>query len=134
MDCIVTMLGDGVGRYGKPKNDRTGPVREFIVDNQYFYPRVFKHVKDCAKCDSVTILETYLNRRINKGEELVTGALVKLAYQYFRLHRCVPISLVRQFEIRAGINHNVSRANFALYELANRIIVQKPQTKLLYWR
>lgn len=124
MDCLLNIKGNGVGQYGKPKYDRKGPVRKFVVDNQYFYPRVFNHVKSCNKCDPTEILEHYLNRRINKGVELVTGSLVKLAYRYKKLNRGVPESLVRQFEIRAGIDRAINRSSFSLYELAQAVRLQ----------
>ena len=81
MHCVITVKGNGVGKYGHPKNDRTGPISEFLVDNQVFYRAVNKHLKDCTVCDPVEILKTYLNRRISnpKFEERVSDSLVKQA-------------------------------------------------------
>ena len=54
MDCEITIKGNGEGRNGHPKTDRTGPVREFLVDNGVFYRAVKKHVAKCDVCDELS--------------------------------------------------------------------------------
>jgi hypothetical protein len=124
MRCIITIPGDGKGRYGKPKNDRTGPVEEFVVDNGYFYPRVFAHVEKCKLCDPTEVLHKYLERRLAKEEQGVTPTFVKLARRYYRLNRGIPKSLLREIEIRSGINNEIDRSDFTLIELAKAVRIQ----------
>lgn len=83
MHCQITVTGDGVGRYGKPKVSRTGPLSEFLVDNSVFYVEVTKHLASCKVCSIDAVLKVYLNRRVTiskfKGEtgsSLVKRALI----------------------------------------------------------
>jgi len=89
MHCVITVKGNGVGRYGHPKTDRTGPVSEFLVDNGVFYTAVYKHVKDCPTCDPVQVLKVYLDRRTNgaKFNGVTSDGQVKLALKYERLFK-----------------------------------------------
>jgi hypothetical protein len=87
MNCVITVKGDGVGRYGKPKVDRTGPLSEFLVDNSVFYVEITKHLQQCSVCSVNAVLTEYLRRRVQipkfKGQ---TGAsLVKRAVILERL-------------------------------------------------
>ncbi len=61
-DCEITVKGDGQGRHGHPKNDRTGPLRDFLVFNQVFFKAVRDHLKGCADCDPAEIMRVYLER------------------------------------------------------------------------
>lgn len=124
LTCIIMIPGDGVGRYGKPKRDRTGPVEEFVVDNGYFYPRVFAHVEKCKLCDPTEILNKYLTRRFAKEQHGVTTIFTKLARRYYRLNRGVPKSLLREIEVRSGIVNEVDRSDFSLLELAKAVRIQ----------
>jgi hypothetical protein len=97
MDCIITVKGDGVGRNGHPKTDKTGPIRDFLVDNEVFYRAVKNHVAACNKCDPYAILDHHLQRRLDpafwstkkKKKPVpvfpVSASLVRLARQYDRL-------------------------------------------------
>jgi hypothetical protein len=121
MNCIITVPGDGIGRNGKSKKDRVGPVRKFIVGNEYLYRQIYNHVKTCSLCDPTAILQAYLTRRVAVNDHQTTGSLVRLAQKYYKLDRGVPASLVREFEIRAGITKEVSREDFSLHELAKAV-------------
>jgi hypothetical protein len=64
MECRIKVAGDGIGKYGKPKTDKEGPISDFLVDNAVYYTAIRKHLKDCNICDMNDILSTYLRRRI----------------------------------------------------------------------
>jgi len=87
MNCVITVKGDGAGRNGHPKTDKTGPVSDFLVDNTVFYTAISKHLKDCTVCDPVAILEEYLSRRKRepKFKRSTSKSLVELALKYERL-------------------------------------------------
>jgi hypothetical protein len=99
-DCEITVKGDGIGKYGRFKHDKTGPVRQFMVDNVHLYSKVKAHVLDCDKCDCEEALRHYLKRRKteSKFRGLVTGTLAKMALSYERKSK-TPISpnLVNEF-------------------------------------
>jgi hypothetical protein len=122
MDCIITIKGNGVGRYGKPKKDRTGPVREFVVDNQYFYNIIYRHLKECDKCNPEEILRLYLARRIHRGDQMVTGLLVELAMKYARHFKIDP-ALIIEYKWRCGIHKYEYRKDLALYDLAKAVAI-----------
>src|SRR3990172_7678026 len=84
LDCIITYPGDNVGRHGHPKKDRTGPVREFVVNNQLFYTAVFNHIKNCGKCNPAEAVQLYFKSRFDEdGQELgTTDILCKLISRY----------------------------------------------------
>lgn len=119
MDCTITVKGNGVGRYGHPKHDRTGPIREFLVDNQIFYRVVKNHVATCDKCDPNAILEHYLARRLDPKTWRtkkkpntpvpvfpVSEGLAHLALQYDRLFGTrLHTGLVRKFLLLSVSNH-----------------------------
>jgi hypothetical protein len=87
MDCLLTIKGDGAGKYGQFKKDTTRTIRNWIVDNQVIYPKVFKHVATCDKCDPVKISIAYLERRrnTNKFNGRTTAILVNLINRYAKL-------------------------------------------------
>ena len=62
MNCVITVKGDGRGLYGKPKNTRTGPLSEFLVNNQVFFSVVKKHLRTCSTCSVDAVLKVYLHR------------------------------------------------------------------------
>ena len=111
MDCIISIKGNGVGNNGHPKHDRSGPVREFLVDNQVFYRVVKNHVFSCDKCDPSAILQVYLDRRLDikfwqtkkKPNAIVPAfpvsvGLTQLALQYDKRYgKSLRPGLVRQF-------------------------------------
>ena len=63
LSCNITVLGDGNGRYGKPKTTKTGPLSDFLVDNSVFYVAITKHLKECDHCSIDAVLTEYLRRR-----------------------------------------------------------------------
>ena len=85
-ECTMTVEGDGKGKYGRSKNDRTGPVSMFMVDNISLYPKVKGHIKKCDKCCPQAALEFYLERRKRdpKFKGTVTGTLANMALSYER--------------------------------------------------
>lgn len=87
MNCIITVKGDGVGRYGKTKTDRTGPIRDFLMDNQVLYTAVLRHVRECALCDPVAIFMHYLERRRNlpKHHGKTSRTFINLALKYEKI-------------------------------------------------
>jgi len=72
-DCEITVKGDGQGRHGHPKNDRTGPLREFLVFNQVFFKAVRDHLKDCSRCDPAEVMRVYLERVRNPPTKATNG-------------------------------------------------------------
>lgn len=107
-ECQITVKGDGVGKYGKPKKDRTGPVSDFLVDNSVFYAAVTKHLQKCETCDLVEVLQTYLRRRIQvpkfKGQtstSLMKRALI-LENLAMKKGVALPEGLVNAFLWRGG--------------------------------
>lgn len=86
MNCVITIPGNGIGGYGRYKNDKTGPVKQFLVDNVYLYGKIFQHVRDCDVCDPEDTARFYLNRRKSlKFNGIVTGSLIDLAVKYEKL-------------------------------------------------
>jgi hypothetical protein len=107
-ECQITVKGDGVGRYGKPKTDKTGPLSDFLVDNSVFYAAVTKHLQKCDRCDVVEVLQTYLRRRIQvpKFKGQTSTSLMKRAVILENLARkkkvALPDGLVNAFLWRGG--------------------------------
>lgn len=123
MSCVITVKGDGQGRYGHPKNDRTGPLEEFMVDNVVFYTAVFKHLKSCDGHDPNKILKYYLSRRIKRGDQMITGTLVKLALKYAR-HFVIDPAILNEYKWRSGINDWDYRKDLSLHDLARAVKIQ----------
>jgi len=97
LDCIITVKGNGIGKYGHSKKDRIGSVSEFCVDNLVLYRAVFKHLKECNKCDPNDVLKTLLLRR---KDGLVTGSLAELAVRYKRNFQSTDRLLVEEYVCR----------------------------------
>jgi hypothetical protein len=83
MNCVITVKGDGVGRYGKAKTDQTRTLKDFLVDNVVFYVAVTNHLKTCQVCSVDEVLKEYLRRRVSiakfsgmTSKSLVTRALI----------------------------------------------------------
>jgi len=103
MNCILKVKGTPGGTHGKPRHDREGPVRDFVIDNQVFYRLVYNHVRQCELCDPTEVLRAYLARRMcKKHQDMTSDGLVKLALRYERLDRGVPRELVDEFIWRGG--------------------------------
>lgn len=106
--CTITVKGNGVGRYGRPKEDVTGTVTEFLVDNDVFYGAVFSHLKECKAerpCDPQQVLEAYLARRKHQAKFKGTGSkgLSRLAMKYKRTFRDrVSDETVKEFAVISG--------------------------------
>lgn len=99
--------GDGRGKYGRFKKDKTGPISQFMVDNVTLYALVKKHIVKCPHCDPTEAVRHYLERRRTdpKFKGRVTGALAKVALSYERQcakTRPVPRELVNEFIWRSG--------------------------------
>jgi len=86
LNCQITVKG-GDGKYGRPSKDVTKTVRDFLVDNGYYYTAVFRHLRQCTFCDPLECLQIYLERRKTNlkffGE--TSSGLVELAFKYDRL-------------------------------------------------
>lgn len=136
MNCVITIAGNGVGRYGRFKNDKTGPLKQFIVDNVHLYGKVFQHVKDCSICDPVQVLEAYLNRRRTdpKFKGITTDSLVKLALKYEKLFKkknvVYDVKMVNEFIWRSWqIEYiPVYAPRLSLQEIVSHIRVLKKKT------
>jgi hypothetical protein len=107
MDCLLTIKGDGRGKYGRYKNDVTRPIRDFIIDNVTVYGKVLKHVSQCNKCSPIDIFTEYLSRRrrLAKFNGRTTGTLCELALRYEKLSRkkglVFPKELLHEVRLRA---------------------------------
>lgn len=123
MSCIITVKGDGRGRNGKPKYDRTGPLEQFMVDNVYFYPIVFRHVKSCTQHDPNEILRHYITRRTARSQNMVTGTLVELALKYARNFKIDP-NLITEYKWRVGIGSIEYRRHLSLLDYAKAVKLQ----------
>jgi hypothetical protein len=77
--CIITIAGDGIGKYGKSKKDRTGPVRKFLVFNEHVARAVRKHLVSCVSCDPDEALREYRDRL----DRAVPGSPGRMASQTF---------------------------------------------------
>jgi hypothetical protein len=108
MDCEILVAGDGVGKYGRTKKDRRGPLKDFLVDNQVLYSAVTKHLQKCQVCSIEEVLKVYLSRRAQekKFRGQTSTTLVKRALILERLaqkqNRPVPRGLVNEFLWRYG--------------------------------
>ncbi len=115
-ECVITVEGNGEGKYGRFKNDKTGPVSQFMVDNIALYPIVKRHVLSCDKCDPTEALQYYLNRRLTLEKfqprqltpgvsfggtvnRVITVGLAKVALSYERKSKLRPVSseLINEF-------------------------------------
>ena len=109
MNCQITVKGNGHGGYGHPKTDKTGPLKDFLVDNQVFYRAVREHLKTCSVCSVEEILRFYLDRRLEnpKFEERSSSTLAKHAVALEKLaakkKTPVPKELVNEFLWRVGV-------------------------------
>jgi hypothetical protein len=64
MNCLITVTGNGTGRHGNPKAAKTGPLRDFLIDNNVYYRAITKHLLECSICSINDVLKEYLRRRI----------------------------------------------------------------------
>jgi len=127
--CIITVKGDGKGRYGHPKSDRTGPIESFIVDNAVFYSAVFKHVKTCSNCSPIAIMTIYFKRR--KG--IFTDTLVNLLRKYAKLvnqsDQAIAQSILNEAIIRSACNEYEHLND---YDLIRKIRIEKEYANYRY--
>jgi hypothetical protein len=113
LTCVITVPGDGKGRNGKSKGDRTGPVESFLVDNQVLYQAVRKHLRKCKVCDPKEALQAYLDRRRNpKFQGTISRSLIGHAEKFRSVFKerglPVPEDLIAEFKWRVGSPHGLS--------------------------
>lgn len=137
--CVLTIKG-GSGRYGKPRSDRTAPLQDFLVDNQYFYTLIKQHLRTCSVCDPIAVLEYYLNRRrsIPKFKGATSSGLVRLIDSYQRI--CtkrgirIPAALRNEYYWRSGSVDTLLKYEnqFSLMECAEalRIVMEFSKSSL----
>ena len=111
--CQITVKGNGIGKYGHSKTDRTGAVADFLVDNTVLYAAVRKHIRKCNVCDPRDALQEYLNRRIRnpKFKGMSSNGLVTQAVALNKIckQRNLPDmdDLVREMMWRQGSPHDL---------------------------
>lgn len=116
--CTISIPGNRRGNYGKNKS---GTIREFLVDNQYYYSIIYKHVKDCDECDPIEIVRFYLNRRMEKQGGFTSVGLLSVVNKYYRLCNKkgieLPIELINEFYWRCRSHEKIlSRKSFYSFE------------------
>ena len=86
MNCILKCPGGSA--MGQPSKAQSKPLREYLVDNEYYYRLVLKHLRFCKICDPAAILEVYLERRrtMPKFHGQTSLGLIKLARRYAGLY------------------------------------------------
>jgi hypothetical protein len=106
LNCQLTIKGCGAGaRNGKLVHDKTGPVSDFLRDNQYYYRTVQNHLIECKKCDPQEALEGFLqNRNSTKkfGQTSQTLILMALSYEK-RFAQYVKEETIDEFVMRGLI-------------------------------
>ena len=112
--CMMTVKGDGVGKYGKPKKDVTMTVTEFLVDNGVYYAAVYQHLRGCEaspRCDPQQVLEAYLARRTKAPKNpkvpfselgMTSKGLAQLASKYLRAFPAVRKETAHEIIARSG--------------------------------
>lgn len=103
LSCPITVVRKN--GYNKPVTHKTVPIRELIVDDEFYYKLVKNHVFECDKCDPVAILQSYLDRRRNmyKFNGFTSATLTELALQYRRkFGDKIPKELITEFIWRSG--------------------------------
>jgi hypothetical protein len=108
LNCQITVKG----RYGRSK-DLTKPIRDFLVDDMYYYTAVLKHLRRCTICDPLECLQIYLERRRTnpKFSGETSNGLIELAFKYDRLLRRrghgqkVPQEILAEFIWRSASCH-----------------------------
>ncbi len=99
MDCEIRVpAGDGGLR-----RDAVGPVSSFLKDSEIYYRAVWKHVKQCRRCDPAEVLRGFLANRDARHRGQTSALLVTMAEKYRRaMPDRVPAELVREFVIRCA--------------------------------
>lgn len=80
LNCVIT-----VPSASRKHASRTGPLRDFVVDNQKLYSLVIKHLRKCDKCDPREALQLYLDRRkreLSKFKGITSATLVLHAFKF----------------------------------------------------
>lgn len=123
MQCVITVKGDGRGKYGHPKTDKTGPLKDFIVDNVVYYIAVTKHLSECNVCSVNDVLTEYLRRRVTipKFEGFSSRSLVTRVFVLEKLAKrkgeALTQGLVNELIWRGGTNYVITHnARFSLRE------------------
>ncbi len=99
LDCTITIPAGG--SHGSPRTDRTGPLSQFITDNEVHYRAISKHLKECGTCDPREILERFLENRFVRMHGRTSGLLVRMAVAYRKKFADrVPEETLRTFIVR----------------------------------
>jgi hypothetical protein len=69
LDCIITIRGDGEGKYGNIKEDKTGPLHDFLSFRKVYFKAIRDHVQKCDECKIEDIFVAYKNRVILNQDE-----------------------------------------------------------------
>jgi hypothetical protein len=111
MNCVITVNAG--------KKRKSGPLKEFLVDNTVYYTAITKHLKECSVCSVEEVMKEYLNRRVNiaKFNGLTSHGLVHRAIILESLatkkNQALPPGLVNEFIWRNG-TESLSRYRFRL--------------------
>ena len=120
------------------------PIRELIVDDERLYRIVKNHVFSCDKCDPVSVLQAYLDRRKNmyKFDGFTSATLVKLMMQYNNLMikrdgKSLPEALKREFIWRCGYSDTLIKyesllSNMQIWEALNLLRINMKSTTINY--
>lgn len=113
MRCVITV--NGAMRNGRQERDRTGTVEEFLVDNDFLYREITKHVlgigpgsAPCQRCDPEEIVRHRLRRRLEnpRFRGMASMSLTEHVVSWDRRLRGsskpLPKALVDEFVWRAG--------------------------------
>jgi hypothetical protein len=132
LDCVITVKGTGTkAAYGKPAKDTTKTVREFLVDNVYYYTAVTKHLRECKVCDPIDCLQVYLDRRktMPRFEGKTSSSLATLAIRFDRILRKrgsqVPPDMLAEFVWRSNCYTTVLNYRGSLSVLQKAWAVQR---------
>ena len=137
LTCQITIKGNGVGRYGHPKTDRTGPLSEFLVDNQVFYKEICKHLRSCTSCDVIEVMNVYLQRRMDpkKSNGKVSQSLLKQSTSLEKIAQKknipIPAGLMGEFLWRRGIQ-GMLEGNLTIREKYNAIKLEIATEKNIF--
>lgn len=105
VDCEITVPGADAGARGNgaPKQTKVGPVSAFLKDSEHYYRAVFKHVKECGRCDPAEVLRGFLANRDARHRGQTSNLLIRMAEKYKRqFGDRVPDELVREFVVRGA--------------------------------
>lgn len=135
MDCEIRIPGanDGTRGNGAPAKTKTGPVSSFLKDSEHYYRAVWKHVKECPRCDPAEILRGFLANRDARQRGQTSTLLVEMAEKYRRHFKDrIPDDLIREFVIRAATSWEAFEDRVAT--LSSEEIVRAHDMYVSAWR